>query len=622
MPVFPEEWQAWVSAGTTRNYILNDPLLDWLHLYGRALDFIPRQEQKDYQPALDFTQFIFERARAFEAGILTLIQRRYQVVTVAGDHREITQFNKAVETYEAMDRGVPVLYQGVLWDAHHQTYGAPDFLVRSDVLRELFPSAVTEDEAAVPAPGLNGDPWHYRVVDVKYATLNLNAPGTELANGGGKPAYKAQLFLYNRMLGRLQGLLPSVSYLLGRGWEREEKRVPYRGTSAFDLLAPVPQNGNLARNLTIQDAVEKAIAWVRHVRTEGRCWSVLPSPTVPELYPNMNNQNDEGLMVDTGPEDLGHSDGGYDPPDHWTSAKKWLADELGELTLLWQVGVPGRKLAHAKGIYRWDTPGLTPQDVDIQGPATAPSLRRLLQVNTGDPKTLVLPERVEAARTEWHPVPAVEFFVDFEFCSDLNDDFTRLPEKGGQPLIFMVGCGHMEDGTWQFSSFTAERLTEAEELRIIEEWMDHMATITASLAPGGPQPRVIHWSNAEVMALESAYNSMRTRHGKSDGWPGLNWYDVLSNVVRKEPVVVRGSLGFGLKALANALHSQGLIETSWEDSPIDGLGAMVGAWQCDEEAEQRGIAMTSLPLMAEIIRYNEIDCKVMMEIVRYLRNNH
>ena len=32
--------------------------------------------------------------------------------------------------------------------------------------------------------------------------------------------------------------------------------------------------------------------------------------------------------------------------------------------------------------------------------------------------------------------------------------------------------------------------------------------------------------------------------------------------------------------------------------------------------------MTELPLMHEIVSYNEVDCKVMMEIVRYLRANH
>ena len=81
-------------------------------------------------------------------------------------------------------------------------------------------------------------------------------------------------------------------------------------------------------------------------------------------------------------------------------------------------------------------------------------------------------------------------------------------------------------------------------------------------------------------------------------------------------MVVRGALGFGLKAVANALHSHGVIETDWADSPIDGLGAMVGAWRCDEEAREQSVPMNQLPLM------NEVDCKVMMEIVRYLRTNH
>jgi hypothetical protein len=41
---------------------------------------------------------------------------------------------------------------------------------------------------------------------------------------------------------------------------------------------------------------------------------------------------------------------------------------------------------------------------------------------------------------------------------------------------------------------------------------------------------------------------------------------------------VTGAFGFGLKAIARAMAAQGLIETTWEDGPADGLGAMVGAW--------------------------------------------
>jgi hypothetical protein len=49
---------------------------------------------------------------------------------------------------------------------------------------------------------------------------------------------------------------------------------------------------------------------------------------------------------------------------------------------------------------------------------------------------------------------------------------------------------------------------------------------------------------------------------------------------------------------------------------------MVGAWRCDEESKEQGVPMSQLPMMNEVARYNEVDCKVMMEIVRYLRANH
>jgi hypothetical protein len=96
----------------------------------------------------------------------------------------------------------------------------------------------------------------------------------------------------------------------------------------------------------------------------------------------------------------------------------------------------------------------------------------------------------------------------------------------------------------------------------------------------------------------------------------------LSLVFRAEPVVIRGALGFGLKAVAKAAYRHGLIETSWGESKVDGLGAMIGAWWCDAEAGRRGASMRELDLMQEIEGYNQVDCKVMMELLYLLRADH
>ena len=619
-PVAHEDWRQWVSAGRTRNWMLNDPLTDWLQLYGKSRDYIPKQELAGYAKELDFVEYIFEKGREFEAGILRLLQEQYEVTTIAHDHEEVRRLDKAEETFALMRQGAPIIYQAVLWDAQNLNYGSPDFLVRSDVLRQLFPESISAQEAAASAPDLGDNAWHYRVVDTKFTTLHLNASGTQLANEGSAPAYKAQLYIYNRMLGRLQGFEPLESYLLGRGWQRKQRSVIYRGSNAMERLGPVPQNGTTTNQVPIADAAEEALSWMRRVRTEGQDWQLLPEPSAPELYPNMGGADDD-MMLATSPAEVEPGDEEDGSANHWENVKRWLAGELKELTQLWQVGVNKRRDAHSAGIYRWDDPGLTPAKVGITGPKQGAVLQELLAVNKGAGPP-VLPLRIGATRGEWHAVPGVEFYVDFEYCSDLNDDFSKLPEKGGQPLIFMIGCGHVEREEWQFKSLVANDLSEMEELRIIQEWVDHMCAIRDRLDSANGKPRIFHWAHAEPTTLQNAHNSAWNRHNQPGDWPDLDWYDFLQKVMRQEPVVVRGTLGFGLKAVANAMNSQGFIETDWADSPVDGLGAMVGAWRCDEKARRRGVPMTSLPLMDEIARYNEVDCKVMMEIIRYLRANH
>lgn len=119
--------------------------------------------------------------------------------------------------------------------------------------------------------------------------------------------------------------------------------------------------------------------------------------------------------------------------------------------------------------------------------------------------------------------------------------------------------------------------------------------------------------------LETAYNSARARHPQDSSWPALPWIDLLNRVAKEEPVTVRGAFGFGLKPIARAMKQHSLIETIWGDGPTDGLGAMVGAWSCEAEAATQGVSMATLPLMDEIAKYNEVDCRVMMEILCYFR---
>ena len=590
-PETDAQWDEWVSASQTRNHALGHPLIDWLDRHGEAHGFT----RDAVDEATDFGAFIMGKGLEFERAAVAHLRglTDVRVILPDGASRAERRDPAAAEaTFAALAEGVPIVCQGVLRDAESRTWGAPDLLVRSDVLADLFPGSLSANEAAVPAPDLGIGARHYRVVDIKYATLGL-AAGGELGNSGSGPAYKAQTFLYNRALGRLQGYRPPAAFLLGRGWTQRRQGETARGGNALERLGPVVMNDALAAS------ADEAVDWLRRVRREGLGWHPLPEPSVEELRPN------------------GKADSGA-----WKSAVGRILDEGGDLSRLWQAGPTRRRKAHALGITRWTDPRLTPEALGMSGDMAA-RLQAQIEVNLERKGPPVRPERIAAAREEWLD-PPLEFYVDFETVGDLDDDFARFPERRGQPLIFMVGCGHLEAGGWKFECFIADRLDEPSEARAIDAWFAHMAAVRARLAPG-LNVKVIHWSPHEQLTLETALDAAVKRHPeKEKDWrhPDWAWFDFLKRVVREEPVVVRGAHGFGLKAVANAMYDLGLTETRWDDGLGDGLGAMVGAWWCEREAAREGGRLIDRELMQNIRSYNKVDCKVMMELVRYLRRHH
>lgn len=593
-PSTAASWGSWIAATDLRNYSLVDPLLDWLSLFGTSAGFHPDTKVETFDERTSDALFLMRRSQLFEEAVISHLKKSVGVTMITQRPDEARGLERALATIQAMSKGNEVIHRGVLWDAEHQAYGVPDLLVRSDVLPNLFKALPGDYQPKAAAPGIGASNYHYVILDIKFKRLPLNASGDQVGNSAHELPDKAQVCVYNRALGRIQEYLPERAYLLGRGWERTQKGTKYFSDDSFDLLGPVNQN-----DPNLIQLVDAAAQWIRELRANGSSWQVQPTPTRQELYPNMNNDSDFP----------------------WHHAKSALADDLRELTALWNVRVTSRDAALVKGLKSWDDPACTASAVGVTGPAQSPKLEKIIRINQTTDGPAVSPKSIGAQRAMWHPQPPLEFYVDFETVSDLADDFSTFPIRGGQPMIFMIGCGHIENGNWEFKCFVADRLTEDYEASIIDQWYSHMSEVKTRLVPDGPEPNAIHWHRAEPGWLEQDTDSAFNRH-TGHHWTPVNWFDFLAIVVEAEPVVVRGSLEFKLKPFAKALKSHGLIDTDWGDGPTDGLGAMIGAWWCDAEAARGGRRIVDVGLMDSIAAYNEVDCKVMMEIVRYLRMSH
>jgi hypothetical protein len=126
------------------------------------------------------------------------------------------------------------------------------------------------------------------------------------------------------------------------------------------------------------DETIKAIEWVRRVRNNWYNWSCYP-PSVPELYPNMNNKNDA--------------------PYH--KVKKQIAEKIHEITEIYMVSVKHRHNAHGKKIFGWNNPKCTSENLGIYGKKIGPIVDAILNINRSTLGPNVLPVFIENNLLDW-----------------------------------------------------------------------------------------------------------------------------------------------------------------------------------------------------------------------------
>lgn len=497
---------------------------------------------------------------------------------------------KTVDTYNEMKKGTPFILQAPLYNDSNKTFGVADILIRSDYINKLIEKKIlTDNEENIKAPNL--DAYHYRVIDVKWSTIYLCANQTTIRNSNRYPAYKGQLAIYNATLGQLQGYTPNKAYVLGKGWKYRKQDLEYFCNNAFDSLGEIHFDSFDHQYLL---RTTNAIEWVRDVRVNGNSWSVDP-PSRPELYPNMNNKYDDG---------------------HKTF-KRELSNNLHELTDVWMVSKRNREIAHKKGIYGWDDPNCTSYNMGINGERIGPIIDLILEVARGKDK--IYPKKIKNNSFNWKKMHPLEFFIDFETFDRIlyEKNMNPMDNVESRAILFMYGVGHVINSKWTMKSSYMETYDPSCEYNFVQEFVDYVTKIKEehcekmNIDPDFLRIRVFHWGNAEKTILKQ----INTRYGKKwdDFLDNIDFID-LCRVFKEEPIIIKGALKFNLKEIAKNMYRHGMIETSWEDEIVDGSDAMMKA----VDYYQRGDST----IINNILRYNEVDCKVLYEILLYLRKNH
>ena len=550
-----------VSASHLHNFMINDSLVDWLKLKTRpGTRFSPAYIQQN-----GFSSFIMNKGVEFESQLVKYINtNRIPVISVS----EYITDEACQKTIDLMKQGVPIIHSAPVKSIITGTQGIIDLLVRSDYLDKLIATPPLQADEVK-----HNSNFYYVVIDIKFSTLPLRADGIHLLNSGHYPAYKAQIYVYNEIVGEIQGYTPNYAFIMGRRWHYTQRDVNHQNYTCLDRLGRVDFSGV---DKAYPERVNEAIEWVRDVRQNGSAWSINP-PSRRELYPNM--------CVDSG---------------KWNIEKERIAADIGEITNVWYLSTKHRNTGLLADIKSWRDERCTAANLKFGG-MRAPIIDKIMAINRQN-KDKIWPKVIQGDTTDWKN-SSNELFVDFETLSDIFSDFNDLPNQKNTDMIFMIGVGWEDQGKWCYKNYTCTAPTRQEECRIMSEFKQFVRD------RGNPLLRYWYaesqfWNAAQGRILPNVVGECK-------------WRDMYE-FFQKEPIVLKGCFKFGLKPIAKAMKTHGMISTCIESSCDSGMSAMINAMKCYQESST---PVTS-DMMVDIIKYNEFDCKVLWEILSYLRKNH
>ena len=540
-----------ISLKDLKNYIINDPLSDWFEKINEKYNAYESTEPSKFEILLRENKF------SYKENFIKFLMNTNHHIAINLDYKTVKD---KIETKTKCIFIKPNLY--------HNKYNLsviPDFIIHRDIFNEIF------DEVYIPDLHDKSLPQIlplYIVSDIVYQTVHLNSDMTDLINENNLYYYKCKIYLCNEILGyKDYGILFAKEY---RHKECILKKKSIVGRFLF--------------NDDMQEKIESALAWLDNLNQYFDEWLIYPKPTITELYPNMN--------IKTGP---------------WYKEKKRLAEEIKEITLVWNISYHKRCLLHDKGIYTWSDPLLL-NNIYPYKVHTGERHRiqeKMIHINKQN-ELKISPRRIKNRDFINHIKNKDNSIVlDFESVINLEERSSYFNEelRDEIPKICIIGCIDLKNNI--FKDFTIRYLDLEEEEKIIRYWLQYLKRVI------GSNIKIYHWSSAERVYIDY----MKSQYPNLD-YPNFTYVDLLS-YFKIEPITIQGCFGYGLKEIVKMLYNHELIKNVWVDD-TDGLEAMIEIINKSQDALNKKIPIKRYTEIKKIIYYNYMDCKVIVDILEML----
>ncbi len=413
----------WVSASMIHNFMLNDPLIDYLKL--------TTTDVKD-----NFFNLLCEFGNKFESVVVNELFPNSK--RICYNQEDILKIDKYNDTINEMNKGTPIIYQGVLKGSGN-LYGSPDILIRNDYINLYFPFIKLENNIS-----FFGN-YYYVVIDIKLNKLKYNKD-RYLLNSGRSIANKAQISIYNKMLSEIQDYNPNISFVIGKK------------TNGIDI-AKIDVN-----EINLVSKINDGIKWLKKLKNNYQDWIVDFNPN------NINNWNTKNYPIELYPNMCNK----YDAP--YSKIKMEIANKLNEITLISGITYKQRQFLHNKNIYEWND-------------------KKIMKHLTGISYEIIKQQSNSTKKSHNQKRNKIEFFLDFETINSIFNKYEKISDISSKSYVFMIGLLCKNDKNLTYFNFTAKDLSEKEEFRIFDELCKTIIKIESDHNVNNSP--IYHWGHIE-----------------------------------------------------------------------------------------------------------------------------
>tara|TARA_Y100000780_G_C13596435_1_gene382782 strand:- start:18 stop:992 length:975 start_codon:yes stop_codon:yes gene_type:complete len=303
------------------------------------------------------------------------------------------------------------------------------------------------------------------------------------------------------------------------------------------------------------------------------------------------------------------------------------AKMINELTLVWNIGTKEREMAHKRGVYNWKDKKCTTNILGINKKSKKRELIDLiLKVNRGETNTIIEPRKLKCSKLKNN---GIEFFIDIETYDKMIQNKNIEVSLPSNRVLFLAGVGYEEDNEWKYKKFLLKE--NENEIDLISKMIDFIDQktdeyISLNRIKNNETVKIYHWGYYEFSYFYNLRNNRKVNQLICN-------YDFvnLNKLVKDNRIVVKGCMNYGLKDFSQALYDLKCIETIWNTDCTNGINAMLDAIKYydfyltynnlidDAKIKLENEKNRIDSVMEDIINYNEIDCKVLYEIVTFFR---